>query len=85
MSTLEFEEVEIDEVVFSDTAEEYVDIEVANDHTFFVSTAGKSFALTHNTSWPDIDSDAADRDVLIEEARNLFGVDATRRSDAAGT
>lgn len=76
LSTLEFEEVEIEEVIFSDKAEEYVDIEVANDHTFFVSTVGKDFALTHNTSWPDIDSDAADRDVLIEEARNLFGEDA---------
>ena len=76
LSTLEFEEVEIEKVIFSDKAEEYVDIEVANDHTFFVSTAGKDFALTHNTSWPDIDSDAADRDVLIEEARNLFGEDA---------
>ena len=76
LSTLEFEEVEIEEVIFSDKAEEYVDIEVANDHTFFVSTVGKDFALTHNTSWPDIDSDAADRDVLIEEARNLFGDDA---------
>jgi len=76
LSTLEYEEVEIDEVIFSDKAEEYVDIEVENDHTFFVSTAGKDFALTHNTSWPDIDSDAADRDVLIEEARKLFGDDA---------
>jgi DNA polymerase-3 subunit alpha len=71
-----FDEVEIDEVIFSDKAEEYVDIEVENDHTFFVSTMGKDFALTHNTSWPDIDSDAADRDVLIQEARNLFGDDA---------
>lgn len=76
LSTLDFEEVEIDEVIFSDKVEEYVDVEVENDHTFFVSTAGKDFALTHNTSWPDIDSDAADRDVLIQEARNLFGEDA---------
>lgn len=76
LSSIEFEEVEIDEVVFSDRLEEYVDIEVENDHTFFVSTTGDNFALTHNTSWPDIDTDAGDRDVLIDAARDLFGDDA---------
>ena len=76
LSSLEFEEIEIDEVTFSDKLEEYVDIEVENDHTFFVSSTGNSFALTHNTSWPDINTDAGDRDVLIDAARDLFGDDA---------
>jgi len=34
------------------------------------------FLGRHRVSWPDIDSDAGDRDVLIDEARNLFGNDA---------
>lgn len=31
------------------------------------------FLGRHKTSWPDIDSDAGDRDVLINSARELFG------------
>jgi DNA polymerase-3 subunit alpha len=34
------------------------------------------FLGRHRTSWPDIDSDAGDRDVLIAAARDLFGEDA---------
>ena len=34
------------------------------------------FLGRHRTSWPDIDSDAGDRDVLIDAARELFGNDA---------
>ncbi len=34
------------------------------------------FLGRHRVSWPDIDSDAGDRDVLIEAARELFGEDA---------
>jgi DNA polymerase-3 subunit alpha len=34
------------------------------------------FLGRHRVSWPDIDSDAGDRDVLIDEARNIFGNDA---------
>jgi len=34
------------------------------------------FLGRHRVSWPDIDSDAGDRDVLIEAARELFGDDA---------
>lgn len=75
-SSLDFDEVEIDEIVFSACNEQLIDIEVENDHTFFVSSTGTDFALTHNTSWPDIDSDAGDRDVLIDAARELFGNDA---------
>ena len=34
------------------------------------------FLGRHRVSWPDIDSDAGDRDVLIDVARELFGNDA---------
>ena len=76
MLDMTYDEIDIDEIVFSACNERLVDIEVENDHTFFVSTTGTDYALTHNTSWPDIDSDAGDRDVLIDAARELFGDDA---------
>jgi len=34
------------------------------------------FLGRHRTSWPDIDSDAGDRDALIDAARELYGDDA---------
>lgn len=34
------------------------------------------FLGRHRVSWPDIDSDAGDRDALIDSARELFGEDA---------
>ena len=34
------------------------------------------FCGRHRVSWPDIDSDAGDRDALIDAARELFGDDA---------
>ena len=34
------------------------------------------FLGRHRVSWPDIDSDAGDRDALIDSARELFGDDA---------
>jgi len=34
------------------------------------------FLGRHRTSWPDIDSDAGDRDALINAARELYGFDA---------
>ena len=34
------------------------------------------FLGRHRVSWPDIDTDAGDRDVLIDAARDLFGDDA---------
>jgi DNA polymerase-3 subunit alpha len=34
------------------------------------------FLGRHRTSWPDIDSDVGDRDVLINAARELYGEDA---------
>lgn len=50
-----------------------VDIEVEDDHTFFVSQDGESWYLTHNSGAPDIDSDIGDRDKLLELLRNKFG------------
>ena len=34
------------------------------------------FLGRHRTSWPDIDSDAGDRDALINAARELYGDEA---------
>jgi DNA polymerase-3 subunit alpha len=34
------------------------------------------FLGIHKASWPDIDSDVGDRDVLIDVSRELFGEDA---------
>ena len=50
-----------------------IDIEVEDDHTFFVSQNGESWYLTHNSGAPDIDSDISDRDKLLELLRNKFG------------
>lgn len=55
---------------------ELIDIEVKNDGTFFVSNDGVSYVLTHNSGWPDIDTDVGDRDKLIDAAREIFGKDA---------
>lgn len=50
-----------------------IDIEVEEDHTFFVSSDSASWCLTHNSGAPDIDSDVADRDKLIALLREKFG------------
>ena len=34
------------------------------------------FLGRHKVAWPDIDTDVGDREVLIDEARNLFGIDS---------
>ena len=64
------------EVLELDNDVELIDIEVENDHTFFVSQNGDNFVLTHNSGYPDIDTDVGDRDKLIEAAREIFGNDA---------
>lgn len=54
-----------------------IDLTLVSNHTFWVSTGpDQSSILTHNSSWPDVDSDAGDRDVMIQEARLEFGDDA---------
>ena len=64
------------EVLELDNEIDLIDIEVENDHTFFVSQDGKDFVLTHNSGYPDIDTDVGDRDKLIEAAQEIFGKDA---------
>lgn len=56
--------------------DEMVDLTVQDDHTFWVSETGDQWYLSHNTSWPDIDSDCGDRDALINAARRLYGDDS---------
>lgn len=68
---------EIEEIEFVPYSKTMIDIEVEGDHTFFVAQDSESdFVLTHNTSWPDIDSDAGDRDALIDAARELYGFES---------
>jgi DNA polymerase III alpha subunit len=64
------------EVLDLDDDVELIDIEVENDHTFFVSQDGDEFILTHNSGYPDIDTDVGDREKLIDAAREIFGNDA---------
>jgi len=64
------------EVLDLDYDIELIDIEVENDHTFFVSQNGNEFVLTHNSGYPDIDTDVGDRDKLIEAAREIFGYES---------
>jgi DNA polymerase III alpha subunit len=61
------------EVVEHDDEVELIDIEVEDDHTFFVSQNGENWYLTHNSGAPDIDSDVSDRDLLIDLLRKNFG------------
>jgi hypothetical protein len=68
---------EIEEINFVHYTRDMIDIEVEGDHTFYVSeNPDIDFVLTHNTSWPDIDTDAGDRDELIKAAKELYGDDA---------
>lgn len=67
---------EIDRIEIIDAPEDMYDITIEGDHTYWCSSLGEDWYLTHNTSWPDIDSDAGDRDVLIDSARELYGEDA---------
>lgn len=68
---------EIEEIEFVPYSKTMIDIEVEGDHTFYVAQDSESdFVLTHNTSWPDIDSDAGDRDALIDAARELYGFES---------
>ena len=61
------------EIIHHENDVELIDIEVEEDHTFFVSTTGEEWLLTHNSGYPDIDSDVSDRDKLIELLRQNFG------------
>jgi hypothetical protein len=68
--------VEIESIEIIAAPDNMVDITVEDDHTYWCSPTGENWYLTHNTSWPDIDSDAGDRDALINAARKLYGEDA---------
>ncbi|NBP02496.1 MAG: hypothetical protein EBU90_20735 [Proteobacteria bacterium] len=61
------------EIVDLEDEIELIDIEVDDDHTFFVSDKNEEWLLTHNSGAPDIDSDISDRDKLIELLRENFG------------
>lgn len=65
------EEIEIIEEYNGDV----FDIEVKDDHTFYVSTNNKDFVLTHNSSFPDVDLDFEDKEKLTKVLRGVFGDD----------
>lgn len=69
--------VKIDNIEFFDVNDfELIDISVSgNDNTFWVSTDGIQWVLTHNSEYPDIDSDFGDRDLLIKLLKQKFGDD----------
>lgn len=50
-----------------------IDIEVENNHTFWISQDNTNWVLTHNSGSPDIDSDLANRDLVLDQLRNFFG------------
>lgn len=52
---------------------ELIDLQVENQHTFWVSNNDCDWTLTHNCGAPDIDTDISDRDKLLEQLRNFFG------------
>jgi len=63
--------VEAIDVVRGDT--DLIDIEVEGQHTFWVSDNDRDWTLTHNSGAPDIDTDLADRDKVLDELRGFFG------------
>lgn len=72
----EYQASEIESIEIINAPDDMVDITVEDDHTYWVSTNGDDWVLTHNTSAPDIDTDVGDRDILINAARELYGEDA---------
>lgn len=63
----------IESLEFFEEEKELIDIAVTGDHTFFVSADGENWILTHNSEFPDIDTDVADRDLLIGLLKERFG------------
>lgn len=62
------------ELIELDNEIELVDLTVdADDKLFFISKNGIEWLLTHNSEYPDIDSDFADRDLLIKLLKDKFG------------
>jgi len=72
---ISFKPVKINQidVVERDDDIDLIDIEVDEDHTFFVSMTAENWVLTHNSGYPDIDSDISDRDKLLSLLRDKFG------------
>lgn len=56
-----------------DSLQEFIDLSIEDDESFFVSEKGEHWTLTHNSGAPDIDTDLADRDKVLEQLRNYFG------------
>jgi DNA polymerase III alpha subunit len=63
----------IETIEFIDEEFDLIDIEVEGEHTFWVSDDDRHWILTHNSGAPDIDSDLADRDKVLDQLRDYFG------------
>lgn len=63
----------IESIEVVDEELDLIDIEVKDQHTFWVSDNGHDWTLTHNSGAPDIDTDLADRDKVLDQLRNFFG------------
>lgn len=63
----------IDAIEIVNESLELIDIEVEDNHTFWVSEKGDDWYLTHNSDAPDIDVDVADRDKVLGVLRTEFG------------
>jgi len=63
----------IESIEVVDEELDLIDIEVKDQHTFWVSDNGHDWTLTHNSGAPDIDTDLADRDKVLDQLRVFFG------------
>lgn len=74
LSTLSSNTAKIESIEsFDNVSVELIDIEVENQHTFWVSDGEKRWVLTHNCGIPDIDTDVSDRDKVLDVMRAEFG------------
>lgn len=56
--------------------DQLIDITVANkNHEFMISADGNNWIATHNSEYPDIDSDVSDNDRLKGLLRDKFGIE----------
>jgi DNA polymerase-3 subunit alpha len=65
--------IETIEIINLEEEVDLLDIEVEDDHTFFISNDCNNWILTHNCGAPDIDVDLGDRDAVIDVLRKEFG------------
>lgn len=64
----------IEEIEIINSQAELIDISVSSDDKLFkISNDGKTWIYTHNSEFPDIDTDFSDRDKLVQLLKEEFG------------